>query len=770
MSNYPSIEEYTNALQAAKNTIQDTLLAGGTVQLNNWGVPLARNGTFALTYKITAGGRDYAFRCFQRDRSGMHERYTAISASLASNPLPYFVGFEYLTNGITILQRPYPAIRMEWADGEPLGAYIERNVKDSGRLRVLLQQLHGMAFALEGAGVAHGDVQTNNILVAPSGEIKLVDYDGMFVQSISKMGALESGHRNFQHPEREKKSPFDGTLDRFSFALLHCSISALIENPGLWSSIGGDPEALLLRATDFADAYSSKAFGTLTKMPASGPAFLRLQAICAAPYEQIPTFNDFLGGRNIPTERRAAAAAGTSSKVPRSNSGPSVPWYKEATGTANNSNSADAGLGAYAPKGKILDARDSALCLKSDGEQVELIGEVAEVEAEMDAVGHRLFKITLRSDGGPSPEILFWPKVTSALTNAGIMIADDLVGKWVSASGKLSLRWGGRSEAHPGVIVERVKQFEVLNAPQARWRLAQAPSQPSSNRDLLDSLSGASGYSSNSGVSQSSPLAQGGTTSSPGMLQKSPVWRSKGLWALLVAIAIVVTLVIVSVANSSKNSAVSSSAVSTAAPVVEIPTANTEFDATNADPRADVGKCWHVNSTMEFEGESAPLWNVIDCKNVQTSHKAVSVKDNYLDCRELALFYGTENSYQWLCLEKYKAVPIDPASYETCWTSPDIPDLSKDESCNSGLTWSYNRCWNGGKGAELQERISGEWNTVRTDIATKNSNCTSKSPWNISFTRQVTGPGTREYRINLPDTSEGYSAYVSYITAKTLEK
>jgi hypothetical protein len=821
VSNYPSIEEYTNALQAAKNTIRDTLLAGGTVQLNNWGVPLARNGTFALTYKITAGGRDYAFRCFQRDRPGMHERYTAISASLASNPLPYFVGFEYLTNGITILQRPYPAIRMEWADGEPLGAYIERNVKDSGRLRVLLQQLHGMAFALEGAGIAHGDVQTNNILVAPSGEIKLVDYDGMFVPSISKMGALESGHRNFQHPEREVKSPFDGSLDRFSFALLHCSISALIENPGLWSSIGGDPEALLLRATDFADPYSSKAFGTLTKMPASGPVFLRLQAICAAPYEQIPTFNDFLAGRNIPTEKRIA---GTSSKPPKSSSGSSVPWYKEATGSTGSESSSIAGLGSYTPKGKILDARDSALCLKSDGEQVELIGEVTEVEAEMDAVGHRMFKISLRTNSGPSSEILIWPKGITALTNAGIMIDDDLVGKWISVSGKLSLRWGGRSEAHPGVIVERVKQFEVLNAPQARWRLTQAEVVPPTNRSLIDSLGvvgtnqGAAGIStSNASFSGASPVNVNYANSS--------VFRSKALWTLLGITILVVALVIVSVISSNKSDLGSASSVDESSLLDAPPSANMNFPFEGLSAEDFSGGCWYLAGSSEANGD---FYDLVNCDDPRATFATANASDSLFDCADLALYFSDPT---WICVTKYSASPkapevalvgscwqendgptyvqvdctsaqatfiatavraegymcstasvlrddgyslclgsyepaLNPASYETCWTSPDIPDITNEESCHSGFAWTYDRCWSGAKGAELQQLVDGVWKTVREDIAEK-SICGAKTPWNVVFTRQVEGPGTWEYRINMPDTSEGYAASKSYITAKT---
>jgi len=308
---YPSIDEYLAAMQAHARTVRDPLLASGSVEMGRWGTPLARSGTFALTFKVTASGRDYAFRCFQRDRAGMHRRYTAIHKALNRAPLPYFVDFAYLDPGIAVNGQTYPAIRMDWAAGEPLGAFIEANLRDTGRLRALLQQLHGMALALESAGIAHGDVQSNNILVAPTGELKLVDYDGMYVPGIASMGALETGHRNFQHPQRERNNPFDATLDRFSFALLHTAVSALVENPSTWTQLKADPEALLLRAADFADPARSSAFEALTKMPATGPAFQRLRDICARPYQSIPTFADFVAGRGAPrkTARKTSNSA-----------------------------------------------------------------------------------------------------------------------------------------------------------------------------------------------------------------------------------------------------------------------------------------------------------------------------------------------------------------------------------------------------------------------------------------------------------------------------
>ena len=55
---------------------------------------------------------------------------------------------------------------------------------------------------LSALNIAHGDLQHGNLLVTPSGEPKLIDYDGMFVPGLAKIGACEKGHVNYQSPTR----------------------------------------------------------------------------------------------------------------------------------------------------------------------------------------------------------------------------------------------------------------------------------------------------------------------------------------------------------------------------------------------------------------------------------------------------------------------------------------------------------------------------------------------------------------------------------------
>ena len=114
-------------------------------------------------------------------------------------------------------------------------------------------------------GIAHGDLQHGNLLVTSSGELKLIDYDGMYVPSLAKMGACELGHANYQSPARTS-STWGPYLDNFSAWVIYASLVALTIEPSLWTLLRnqGD-EALLFTKDDFGDQRASRAFQVLSQ-------------------------------------------------------------------------------------------------------------------------------------------------------------------------------------------------------------------------------------------------------------------------------------------------------------------------------------------------------------------------------------------------------------------------------------------------------------------------------------------------------------------------
>lgn len=269
---WPTPQDYNEAVQNPALNFADAELRGGAAELTPLGLPRAISGGFASVYKLRCGNRDWAVRCFLREVPDQQERYAAIERHLATAKLPYTVGFAFLADGIKVGGRPYPALKMEWVQGEPLDRWIERHLHDPAALRVLADRWVALLRTLRRASVAHGDLQHGNILVV-NDELRLIDYDGVYVPALAGRDATEVGHRNYQHPKRGP-ADFGPHLDHFAAWSIWLSLRALAIEPGLWAKLGAGDEALLLRREDYERPATSAAFAALEALP--DPAFQAL--------------------------------------------------------------------------------------------------------------------------------------------------------------------------------------------------------------------------------------------------------------------------------------------------------------------------------------------------------------------------------------------------------------------------------------------------------------------------------------------------------------
>jgi hypothetical protein len=205
--------DFHAAVQDPRNTFVDPELKTGKVVETPLGLPLALGGTFALTYTVHTGRKKLAVRCFHREVPNAQNRYTKISTKLKSLASSYFVKFEFQPQGIRVLQAHYPIVKMDWAEGDTLGMYLDRVVSNSGAISTLRQSFAALAEYLERNAVAHGDIQNENVIVA-NGTPRLIDYDGMFVSGLTEGDGAEVGHKHFQHPQRRAKH-FGPKMDNF---------------------------------------------------------------------------------------------------------------------------------------------------------------------------------------------------------------------------------------------------------------------------------------------------------------------------------------------------------------------------------------------------------------------------------------------------------------------------------------------------------------------------------------------------------------------------
>lgn len=259
---WPSPQDYNEAIQNPAFSFANSPLALTEPELNLIGLPKPSSGNFASVYRLFSDEGEWAVRCFLQPMSDQQERYAALSQRLAEVNFPQLVKFEFLPEGIRVHNHWFPILKMEWVNGESLLEYIRKHLAEPETLRNLAEQFKGMIIALRDAGIAHGDLQHGNIIVEPSGQLRLVDYDGCFVSSLAGKQSNELGHRNYQHPRRSADQ-YNEHMDTFSAYLIWVSILALAENPGLWDRLQAGDECLLFRRQDFLTPEYSRAFHLL---------------------------------------------------------------------------------------------------------------------------------------------------------------------------------------------------------------------------------------------------------------------------------------------------------------------------------------------------------------------------------------------------------------------------------------------------------------------------------------------------------------------------
>lgn len=285
---WPTPQDYNEAIQNPATSFQDAELMTGSTQLNALGLPRAMTGAFASVYRIKCEKRDWAVRCFLHNIKDQDERYAELSHFIRDDDLVYTVGFNYFPDGIRVGSEWFPILKMEWVDGTSLDQYLLQYVHNSSLVEGLLAKFIEMERRLNEAGIAHGDLQHGNILVFED-ELRLVDYDGMFVPALAGLKSNELGHPNYQHRKRTPRH-FGPYLDHFSTWVIYTSLFCLVRDRDLWMQLNGGDECLLFRQSDYRNPLSSYSFSQLEshRLPEIRRMAGVLKALCSYPVKQIP--------------------------------------------------------------------------------------------------------------------------------------------------------------------------------------------------------------------------------------------------------------------------------------------------------------------------------------------------------------------------------------------------------------------------------------------------------------------------------------------------
>jgi hypothetical protein len=486
---YPQITEYQEAVQHPALAFVDPQLRQGAVAENNLGLPQVMSGGFALTYAVTTAGRKYAVRCFHREIPAIQQKYNAISKKLQSLTNGYFVDFDFQQSGINVRQQVFPIVRMDWVEGDTLGVWLDKHFDDAKALAKARADFAAIARFLAQKGIAHGDIQNGNVMVA-NGDIKLIDYDGMFVPNMRPGHGSETGHRHFQHPQR-RTSNFGPEMDRFSFITLDLSLAAVIEDKSLYKRFREGGETIIFKANDFADPQGSEIFQRLLAMPKLKGQVCKFAAICQAPLAAVPSLDDFLAGRNIP----AAQAPIKTSPAPE----------------------AKRSIAAYMPAYPVVDALNFSAALNRVGDRVELIGRIVEVKPGSRKRGtgpakHYVF-INFGSGRGNTVKISIWSEGLAKLKERP---SKTWVGRWVSVTGLMEVPYESKRYGHKhlSISVQEDGQIQQIDETEAGLRLASAASAAPPRDPAVASTTG-------SNVAPAAPVAVTAKATSPARRQRS---------------------------------------------------------------------------------------------------------------------------------------------------------------------------------------------------------------------------------------------------------
>ncbi len=321
--NWPLPQDFNEAVQNPATAFADPDLKSGQTIVGPTGLPLPRSGNFADVYQVrSANDRDWAVKCFTRPVTGLEQRYQKVDEALRKAGLPFTIGFTFLTEGVFVHGKWTPAVKMEWVDGLQLNQVVRDQAGSPKVLDALGLMWSRLCKKLRDAGIAHADLQHGNVLLVAGAKpgsygLKLIDYDGMYVPTLANSPSGESGHPNYQHPQRAVKQVHSPDLDRFPHLVIATALRGIgVLGPKLWERYDtGDN--LLFTDEDLRNPAASALLKELWQAnePSLQALVGHLAIACGKPIPQTPWLDQIApDGVPVPLTpeqaRNAAAALG----------------------------------------------------------------------------------------------------------------------------------------------------------------------------------------------------------------------------------------------------------------------------------------------------------------------------------------------------------------------------------------------------------------------------------------------------------------------------
>lgn len=256
----PSISEILDSVSVPA-LIKDEIIRNGNFEKSSRGV-IYYSGGFTVVFPVDANGQKLAFRCWHTEMGNVRERFKVISDYINQLNSSYFCNFYYCDSGLIVDGKIFPTTRMDWVNGMTINQYIIENASNKELMLSLADKFLVMTDSLHKHHIAHGDLQHGNIIVTDAGDIRLVDYDSLFVPGLDGMSDIIIGKAEYQHPKRKQIKISSEKLDYFSELVIYLSILAIAHKPSIIRDFSIE-DSLLFQANDWNDFERSPIYTAL---------------------------------------------------------------------------------------------------------------------------------------------------------------------------------------------------------------------------------------------------------------------------------------------------------------------------------------------------------------------------------------------------------------------------------------------------------------------------------------------------------------------------
>lgn len=185
------------------------------------------------------------------DREKRQEYVKDVSKYFSSHVIKYVKQYRYEDNALRLEDGTIiPGVVMEWVEGQTLIEYVKANCYNKSAMLKIAHSFLEMVQYFNKHNMAHGDLSGVNIIVEPSGNLCLIDYDSFYISGYTEnVIQMTKGAPGYQHPGRENTKFLSKTMDYFSQLIIYLSLLAISEKPDLFNKNLAD-KSLLFKKDD----------------------------------------------------------------------------------------------------------------------------------------------------------------------------------------------------------------------------------------------------------------------------------------------------------------------------------------------------------------------------------------------------------------------------------------------------------------------------------------------------------------------------------------